>query len=180
MSAWKKLSERIVYENPWTRLREDQVLRPDGQPGIYGVVERKNQVGVVAVNQQGQVYVQHDYKYPIGKALLNIMAGGNDEGDALEAAKRELKEEAGLVAGRWTKLGMFYNSPGVSNEQATMYLAQDILEQGPTAHEGTEIITDSRWEDAARLYDMLDRGELEDAYIIIGLALARQYLQPKV
>ncbi len=176
MNQWKKLSERIVYENPWTKVREDQVVCPDGSPGIYGVVERKQQVCVLAVNDRGQVFVQRDYKYPIGKALLNIMAGGVDETDTLEAAKRELKEEAGLVAGTWTKLGSFYTSPGVSNEYSTIYLAREILEEGMTAHEGTEIITDSHWEDASVLYGMLDSGELEDAYIIVALALARQYL----
>ena len=69
MNQWKKLSERIVYENPWTKVREDQVVCPDGSPGIYGVVERKQQVCVLAVNDRGQVFVQRDYKYPIGKAL---------------------------------------------------------------------------------------------------------------
>ncbi len=106
MSDWKKLSSRIVYENAWMKVREDQVIQPGGESGIYGVVLRKLGVGILAVNEKGQIFVQRDYKYPIGKFLLNIPAGGVEWGDeVLNSAKRELKEEGGLTAQKWTKLG---------------------------------------------------------------------------
>ena len=177
MSNWKKLSSRIVYENPWTKVREDEVIQPGGAEGVYGVVLRKLGVGILAVNDKNQIFVQQDFKYPIQKFLLNIPAGGVDDGEeVLTAAKRELKEEGGLEAKEWKKLGSFYTSPGLTDEFATLYLATDITE-GVTAHEGTETLVDQKWVDAGELYRMLDAGELEDPYFIVALALARQFLQ---
>lgn len=177
MSEWKKLSEKIVYENAWTKVREDQVIQPGGKPGVYGVVLRKQGVGILAINDQGQIFVQRDYKYPIDKFLLNIPAGGAEsEDEILDSAKRELKEESGLTARKWTKLGSFYTSPGLSDEFATLYLAQELT-QGAMEHEGTETLIDQQWMEPKELYRMLDAGELEDPYFIVALALARQYLQ---
>ena len=177
MSEWKKLSSRIVYDNPWTKVREDQVIQPSGARGVYGVVLRKLGVGILAVNDKGQIFVQRDYKYPIDKFLLNIPAGGVEEGDeVLDSAKRELKEEGGLTAKKWTKLGSFYTSPGLSDEFATLYLAEGITE-GAMEHEETETLIDQQWMEPKELYRMLDAGELEDPYFIVALALARQFLQ---
>ncbi len=176
MSDWKKLSSRIVYENAWMKVREDQVIQPGGKSGIYGVVLRKLGVGILAVNEKGQIFVQRDYKYPIGKFLLNIPAGGVEWGDeVLNSAKRELKEEGGLTAQKWTKLGSFYTSPGFTDEFATLYLAEKITE-GAMEHEETETLVDHQWMEPKELYRMLDAGELEDPYILVALALARQYL----
>ncbi|MEK9130876.1 MAG: NUDIX hydrolase, partial [Patescibacteria group bacterium] len=145
----------------------------------YGVVLRKLGVGILAVNDKQQIFVQQDFKYPIQKFLLNIPVGGVDEGeDVLIAAQRELKEEGGLDAKEWKKLGSFYTSPGMSDEFATLYLATGIT-AGPTAHEGTETLVDQKWMDIQELYRLLDAGELTAPYFIVALALARQYLQPK-
>ena len=93
---------RLVYENPWIRVREDQVLRPDGLPGIYGVVEFKNRaVGVLPVDHDGSVWLVGQYRYPLQAYSWEIPEGGSPESESPEAtAIRELREETGLTAGR--------------------------------------------------------------------------------
>ena len=80
-NPWTTLSRRLVYENPWIRVREDQVLRPDGQPGIYGVVEFKNRaVGVLPVDEGGDVWLVGQYRYPLGPLFLGDPRGGESGG----------------------------------------------------------------------------------------------------
>ena len=101
-NPWTTLSRRPVYDNPWIAVREDQVLRPDGQPGIYGVVHFKNQaVGVLPVDEQGRIWLVGQYRYPLDRVLLGDPRGGRPRDETPEeAARRELREETGLVAGR--------------------------------------------------------------------------------
>jgi hypothetical protein len=99
-SPWRVLGSRPVYENPWISVREDEVVRPDGNPGIYGVVHYKNTaVGVLPV-EDGHVYLVGQYRYPLERYSWEIPEGGCPEDeDPLQAARRELKEETGLSAG---------------------------------------------------------------------------------
>ena len=100
-NPWTTLETRPVYENPWIAVREDQVLRPDGQPGIYGVVHFKNKaIGVLPVDDDGHVWLVGQYRYPLDAYSWEIPEGGGPEGeDPEETARRELREETGLVAG---------------------------------------------------------------------------------
>ena len=99
-NPWTTLGSRPVYENPWIKVREDQVLRPDGQPGIYGVVEFKNRaVGVLPVEDDGAVWLVGQYRYPLQAYSWEIPEGGCPEGETPEeTARRELQEETGLTA----------------------------------------------------------------------------------
>src|SRR5262249_18280017 len=101
-NPWTTLSSRPIYENPWIRLREDQVLRPDGKRGIYGVVHFKNHaVGVLPVDEQGRVWLVGQHRYPLDAYSWEIPEGGCPESETPEAtALRELREETGLDAGR--------------------------------------------------------------------------------
>ena len=105
-NPWRVLGSRPVYENPWISVREDEVVRPDGNLGIYGVVHYKNTaVGVLPV-EDGHVYLVGQYRYPLERYSWEIPEGGCPEDeDPLQAARRELKEETGLEATRWEKLG---------------------------------------------------------------------------
>src|SRR5437868_652855 len=107
VSPWKCLSSRTVYTNDWIKVREDQVIRPDGKPGIYGVVETRIATGVLALTPDLQVYLVGQYRYPMDEYSWEIIEGGSDDGDdgALLTAQRELQEEAGLVAEHWEPLG---------------------------------------------------------------------------
>src|SRR5215210_250185 len=103
-NPWIRKTSRRVYENAWISVREDEVVRPDGQPGIYGVVEMQTwALGVVALDDGGQTYLVGQYRYPLELYSWEIPEGGGSPGlSPLESASRELREETGLTAERWT------------------------------------------------------------------------------
>lgn len=138
INPWRRLSSRNVYDNAWISLREDQVVRPNGEHGIYGVMHFKNvAVGVLAIEDE-YIYLVGQYRYPLDKYSWEIPEGGCPEGeDLLRAAQRELEEETGLRAAKWEKLGEAHLSNSVSDERAIWYIATELA-QGEHRPEGTE------------------------------------------
>jgi len=136
---WRTLGSRTVYTNAWLRLREDTVIRPDGQPGIYGVVEMNPSVGVVAVNDVNEIALVTQWRYTLGRISVEIPTGGSEASDPsmLAAAQRELREETGLSARSWQELGSVDNSNGVTNDVAHIFLATG-LQAGAAAPDSTE------------------------------------------
>ena len=131
-NPWKTKSSRVAYENAWIRVREDQVIRPDGGPGIYGVVEIRPSVGVVAVNERDEIALVGQWRYSVNRYSWEIPRGGSHPGetDMLSVAKRELAEEAGLLAERWEALGSVDVCNGVADDVQSLYLATGLK---PTA-----------------------------------------------
>src|SRR5947209_4353356 len=115
-NPWTRLSRRLVYQNPWIVVYEDQVRRPDGHPGIYGVVHYQNRaVAVVAVDDQDRVLLVGQYRYPLDLYSWEIPEGGAGPGeDTLEAARRELREETGFSASHWQEILRAHLSNSVS------------------------------------------------------------------
>jgi 8-oxo-dGTP pyrophosphatase MutT (NUDIX family) len=175
-NPWTTLSSREVYQNPWLRLREDEVLRPDGEPGIYGVIETRIATGVVALTPSREVYLVGQYRYPLDLYSWELPEGGSDEGEtALDAVQRELREETGLTAAHWEQLGaVVHLSNCFSAEEAFLFLAED-LEQAEAAPDGNEELRVKRvpFEEALR---MVHEGEITDAMSIIGLLRAERAL----
>lgn len=138
-NPWRKLTGKVVYENPWIRVREDQVIRPDGEPGIYGVVHFRNKaVGVLAVDDAGHVHLVGQFRYVLDRYSWEIPEGGCPAGeDPRAAAERELREETGLSAERWELLGLAHLSNSVTDEEAYYYLATGLT-KGEAEPEGTE------------------------------------------
>ena len=139
-NPWRVLGSRVVYENPWISVREDEVIRPDGHPGIYGVVHYKNSaVGVLPV-EDGHVYLVGQYRYPLDQYSWEIPEGGCPEDEEpLEAARRELREETGFEARNWEKLGEADLSNSVADERAVWFLATGLV-PGEQRPDGTEVI----------------------------------------
>jgi len=127
-NPWKTKASRIVYENHWVRVREDEVIRPDGGPGIYGVIEIRPSVGVVAINERDEVVLVGQWRYSVNRYSWEIPRGGSHPGEAnmLEVAKRELAEEAGVLAKHWQVLGSVDNCNGVADDTQTLYLATGL------------------------------------------------------
>jgi 8-oxo-dGTP pyrophosphatase MutT (NUDIX family) len=118
----------LVYENHWVRVREDKVIRPDGGPGIYGVIEIRPSVGIVAVNKRDEVVLVGQWRYSVNRYSWEIPRGGSHPGetDMLAVAKRELAEEAGVLAQTWECLGTVDNCNGVASDTQTLYLAREL------------------------------------------------------
>ena len=138
-NPWQTLGSRTVYANAWLRLREDTVIRPDGQHGIYGVVEMSPSVGIVALNDVNEIALVTQWRYTLGRMSLEIPTGGSEASDhsMLAAAQRELREETGLWARHWRELGFVDNSNGVTNDVSHMFLATG-LEAGADAQDPAE------------------------------------------
>lgn len=169
IGGWQQLSEKEIYQNPWIKLTHEEVLTPAGTPGIYGVVHFKNRaVGVVPVDEEGNTWLVHQSRYTLDCFTWEIPEGGAPEGeDMLEAAKRELEEETGLLAEHWEELMTLHQSNSVSDEVGKVFVARG-LSAGTQALEATEDIT-VRKLPLDEAIEMVMNGEITDAMSVAGL-----------
>lgn len=167
-SPWRTLASREVYDNAWISVREDAVVRPDGEQGIYGVVHFKNiAIGILAIEDEF-IYLVGQYRYPLDRYSWEIPEGGCGEGeDPLAAAQRELEEETGLRAANWEKMGEAHLSNSVSDELAIWFLATGLT-QGEHKPEGTEQLKVRRvtFQEASA---MASSGEMTDALSLLAI-----------
>lgn len=173
-NPWTTLSSEHLYSNPWLRVRHDKVLRPDGSPGTYTVVEAcKVATGIVALTNDARVFLVGQYRYPTKHYSWEIVEGGAEPGEApLEAAKRELREEVGLEASDWEQLGdEVHLSNCISDERAVFFIARNLREVGATP-DVTEVL--QPWcMPISQAFEMLDSGQIKDAMSIIALSRLR-------
>jgi 8-oxo-dGTP pyrophosphatase MutT (NUDIX family) len=169
VGPWRRLARRVAYENPWIAVWHDDVVRPDGGPGVYGVVHFRNvAVGVVAVDAADRVALVGQHRYTIDAYSWEIPEGGVpvDE-DPLEGARRELREETGLVAATWRELGRAHLSNSVTDEEAVLYLATDLRHGAPEPDATEELAV--RWIPLEEAVAMTLDGGITDALAIIAL-----------
>jgi 8-oxo-dGTP pyrophosphatase MutT (NUDIX family) len=168
-NPWRTLRSDLVYDNPWIRVRQDDVIRPDGEPGIYGVVHFKNRaIGVLPIDEDGYTYLVGQYRYTLNRYFWEIPEGGGPEDEEpLETAKRELLEETGLEARHWQLLGTAHLSNSVTDEEAIYFLATGLI-QREAQPEGTEKLELMRipFGEALR---MVLVGEITDALSVMAI-----------
>jgi 8-oxo-dGTP pyrophosphatase MutT (NUDIX family) len=174
-SPWRTVGAREVYRNPWLRVTEYSVVRPDGRPGIYGVVDPGDNVTVVALDTDRRVWLVGEFRYPTQRFDWLVPSGKIEPEEAPEAAaRRELAEETGLRAAEWTLLGVYELSNGVSTQVSYLYLARG-LEQGAARPEGTERFQ-FRQIPLEEAYAQCRSGELRDAPSALAIWRAREHL----
>ena len=175
-NPWTTLTTKPQYENPWIQVVEHDVLKPNGKPGIYGVVRFKNlAIGVIPIHADGTTVLVGQYRYPLEAYSWEIPEGGGLlADDPLDSAKRELVEETGLSAGRWHPFLELHLSNSVSDERAINYLAWDLTE-GAARPDDTEQLQIRRvpFAEAVR---MAMAGEITDAMAVAGLIKAQLLL----
>jgi len=167
----KRLESRYVYRGKILNMRVDTVELPGGGRGTREVVEYAGAVAVVALDSDGQVLLVRQYRYPVGRTLLEIPAGKLEPGEDPEtSALRELREETGFSARRLDRLLRFFSTPGFTSEEMHLFLATDLDpgEPAPDEDECVEVVRVPLVEARA----MVDRGEICDAKSIIGILAA--------
>ncbi len=178
MNDWKKLTTTTAYENKWIKVDHHEVINPSGNQGIYGQVNFKNiALGIVALDEELNTWLVGQYRFTLDEYSWEIPEGGcpHDE-DTLQGAKRELKEETGIIAKTWTPLGRIHTSNSVTNEVGFMFLAEDLSFRDAEPEE-TENLT-LRKISLQEVIDMIMNGEITDSISIAALLkVARLKLQ---
>lgn len=173
---WTRHTRRVAYDNPWMVVYHDEVTRPDGGPGIYGVVHFRNvAAGVVVLDPADRILLVGQHRYTLDEYSWEIPEGGvpPDE-DPLEGARRELREETGIEAAEWAELARYTLSNSITDERGFLYLATGLTE-GDAAPDPTEAL-ETRWLPFVEALAMTLDGRITDAMSIIGIqrvALAR-------
>ncbi len=173
-NPWKITGDKTVYQNPWIKLTEYQVINPAGKPGIYGKVHYKNTaVGIVAIEPDGMLFMVGQYRFVLDAYSWEIPEGGVPIGsDPLQGAQRELKEETGLVAAHWQEILRMHLSNSISDELAIIYLATGLRQETPEPEETEELaVKKMAWEEA---FAWLEAGRITDAITVAALLKLKQ------
>jgi 8-oxo-dGTP pyrophosphatase MutT (NUDIX family) len=159
----RQVSSRVVYQNRWLTLREDQIERLDGSLGIYSVIDRPD-FAVVIPSEAGGFHLVDQYRYPIEGRYWEFPQGtypDRMDGDPVELARDELAEETGLRAGRLTHLGHLYGAHGMTSQAFNVFLATDLV-PGVPRREPEEQDMRQRWFSRPDFERMIRAGEIKD------------------
>jgi len=168
-NPWTIISSSPIYDNNWINVVEHKVINPAGGDGVYGKVHFKNlAIGVVALDEERNIYLVGQYRFTLDAYSWEIPEGGSPLGvDPLDSAKRELKEETGIIARDWKKLLDIHLSNSVSDEKGYIYLATG-LEFSEAEPEETEELQVQKIA-LEQAYQMVLDGTITDSLSVAGI-----------
>jgi 8-oxo-dGTP pyrophosphatase MutT (NUDIX family) len=171
VGPWRRRARRTAYGNPWIEVFHDDVDRPDGGPGIYGVVHfRHRAVGVVAVDDDGRILLVGQHRYTLDEYSWEIPEGGASPDETMvDGARRELREETGFEATGWRQLCRLSLSNSVTDERGALFLATGLV-PGPADPEPTEDLA-VRWASLDEVLAEIAAGAIHDVMTIAAVAL---------
>ena len=172
-SPWKVLKRKVEYRNAWIRLEHHDVITPGKTKGIYGSIYFTNYaIGIIPIDERGNTWLVGQYRYPLSAYSWEIpMGGGPISQPILDSAKRELKEETGLEAHKWTQVMEIHTSNCITDEQGFVFVAQS-LKEGPPSFEDTEDIQ-IRKLPFIEAFQMVMEGQITDSISIAGLLITK-------
>lgn len=171
-NPWSCKSSKVIYENPWIKVMEDQVVRPNKSEGIYGKVQFRNKaIGIIPLDDELNTWLVGQYRYTLNEYSWEIPMGGVplDE-NTLEGAKRELKEETGLMAKKWTKLLKIHTSNSVTDEYGYVFIAEDLT-QGEMDWDETEELQVKKLP-LRKALEMVMENKITDSLSMVGILKA--------
>ncbi|MBE7010445.1 MAG: NUDIX hydrolase [Ruminococcaceae bacterium] len=172
----KTISQEEIFKGKIITLRRDTVSLPNGSEATREVVEHPGGVAVVAVNDDGEVYMVRQFRYPFGEVIMEIPAGKLDAGeDPFACCVRELEEETGLSAQKYDYLGKFMVSPGFCREWIHIYLAREL--SVGDAHLDPDEFLEVEKIPMDTLMDMVMHNELQDGKTVIGILKANEFMK---
>jgi len=169
------LESRLAFDGAFLRLYQDKVRAADGHVGVREFVRHPGAVTIVALLDNGHIVLERQFRYPLGRTMIEIPAGKIDPGESLlGCAQRELREETGYNAATWVYLGGFHNAFGYSDEKIEVFLARDLSadDTQQDAGEVIEVFT-APWQDVAA---WIRAGTVTDVKTIIGIAWLEKWL----
>lgn len=177
-NPWKLLHSKVVYRNRYWQARESQVIKPDGERGIYCTVERCNfSIMIPLTKDRRSTFLIRQWRFPTNKPLWEFSAGLIDGNETpRQAARRELEEETGWRAKKLHYAGFGYTSPGLTNQKFHIYIAEN-LEQGQQRLEGSEADMVVKRITLGKVKRMIKRGEIADAASIVAFHHLELFLQ---
>jgi len=185
MSKQKKLAQKlqekilhseVVFEGKFLKVNRDQVQLPNGDISLREYIKHPGASVILPVDQQGFIYVVHQYRHALKKVFLELPAGQRDLGeDPLKTAHRELQEETGFKAGKMELMTIIHPVIGYADEEMFLYLAQDLV-AGPAQldpGENLEVVKMSSDE----LKKLVQSGQISDVKTLVGLFWYWNYLE---
>lgn len=172
-SPWQTLSSKIAYKTPHLEIQEDKVIQPDGSKGVYSMVKKLDAVFLIPQAKDGSIYLVREYRYPLGKEILNIPAGSiKPDQTPEEATHAELKEETALTAGKTEIIGEHYIAPGFSNIKHYVYLMSDLSGTPEVKNtDGDESIMEVVKVSQNELREMIKDGRIEGGSTLAALCI---------
>ncbi len=163
------MKEQLRYSSPWIEVSQHEVIDPGGRPGIYGVIHFVNlAIGVIPLDDEGNTWIVGQYRYPTRSYSWEIPeGGGRRDVTPLESAKRELREETGIVAERWTEILRMDLSNSASDEHAIIFLAEGLDFHQPEPDHNEELTI--RKLPFEELFGMVMRGEILDSLTVAAV-----------
>lgn len=171
-NPWKTLSVKDIYDNPWINVRHHEVINPSGGNGIYGVVSFKNlAIGIIPIDDNLNTWIVGQYRYALKEYSWEIPMGGGKIGvSRLESAMRELREETGISAAKWSLISRIHTSNSVTDEEGFTFIAQDLAYDEPEFEETERL--EIRKLHLSEAVEMVMKNEITDSLSQAGLLKA--------